>query len=281
VFEALCVGLGKLRVSDLTKREKRKLENEFGMSSGYVLNFSNRTIEDFFEESVGIDIYDSKYDNASGSKANRMRAFWDTEPNHIVAQMLEALVLDWDEYTNFGAAPPSDEFKKIIQRLKESAPVPDIGAIKPNAEEKGFESLAKAVRESIEKNEPETGLDRLHTFLVKYFRNLCIKHGVNIQKEKPLHSLVGEYIKAIKEKGYIESEITERILKSTISVMEAFNKIRNDHSYAHDNQVLNYNESLLIFGHVTSSVRFIEAIENRPKKKKDTPKVTWDEDIPF
>ena len=73
-------------MSDLSKMEKRKLERALGMSSGYVLDFSNRTFEDFFIETVNIEIYDQKYDYASGSKANRMRAFWDVEPNYIVAK---------------------------------------------------------------------------------------------------------------------------------------------------------------------------------------------------
>ena len=32
--------------------------------------------------------------------------------------------------------------------------------------------------------------------------------------------------------------------------MEAFNKVRNDESLAHDNPTLSYDESLLIFNHV-------------------------------
>jgi hypothetical protein len=267
-------------VSDLTNLEKRKLEKDLGMSSGYVLNFSNRTFDEFFLDVLNIDIYDDKYAHASGSKANRMRAFWDREPNHVVAQILEALAKDWSEYAGFDSKPASEDYLKIVQRLKSSAAVPDIGAIRPNAEEKGFEALAKAVRESIDKNEPEAGLDRLHTFLVKYFRNLCKKHGVSVSKDKPLHSLVGEYIKAIKSKCLIESDITERILKSTISVMEAFNQVRNDHSYAHDNEVLNYHESLLIFGHVTNSVRFIESIEI-PTPIKKNQEFVLDDEIPF
>lgn len=267
-------------MSDLSNLEKRKLEKDLGMSSGYVLDFSNRTFDEFFLDVLSVDIYDNKYDYASGSKANRMRAFWDLESNHVVANILEALLQGWDEYSGYNAKPPSGDFFKIIHRLKSSASVPEIGAIRPNAEEKVFEVLAKAVRESIEKNEPEVGLDRLHTFLIKYFRNLCEKHGVDVAKEKPLHSLVGGYIKAIKSKGLIESDITERILKSTISVMEAFNKIRNDHSFAHDNDVLNYHESLLIFGHVTSSVRFVEAIEMQKPKWEETEKLS-DDDIPF
>lgn len=265
-------------MSDLSKMERRKLERYLGMASGYILNFSNRTFEEFILDTVGIEIYDTKYDFASGSKANRMRAFWNQEPNFIVAQALEALLQDWDEYSGYGAKPPSADFSKIVLRLKESAPVPEIGAIQPNAEEKGFESLAKAVRDSLERNEPEAGLDRLHTFLMKYFRNLWHKYEVEVKKNSPLHSLVGAYIKAIKAKGLIESEITERILKSSISVMEAFNNIRNNHSFAHDNEVLNYHESLLIFGHVTSSIRFVESIEI-PKKVIGQP--VFDEDIPF
>lgn len=265
-------------MADLSSMEKRKLERELSMSSGYVLNFSNRTFEEFMLDTVGIEIYDSKYDYGSGSKANRLRSFWNQEPNFIVAQVLEALVQDWKEYTGFNAEPPTEDFLKILNRLKLSAPVPEIGAIRANAEEKGFEALAKSVRDAIERNEPEAGLDRLHTFLFKYFRNLCNKYGITTEREKPLHSLVGEYIKAIKTKGLIESEITERILKSTISIMEAFNKVRNDHSFAHDNEVLNYHESLLIFGHISSSIRFIESIERPNKVEKES---VCDDDIPL
>ena len=39
--------------------------------------------------------------------------------------------------------------------------------------------------------------------------------------------------------------------------------------FAHDNKVLNYNESLLIFAHVTSSIRFVDAIENPSAKTPD------------
>ena len=92
--------------------------------------------------------------------------------------------------------------------------------------------------------------------------------------------LVGEYVKALKKKGLIESNMTERILKSSISVMEAFNKVRNEHSYAHANKVLNYDESLLIFGHVTASIRFIETLESKTKVTEVEADETHD-DIPF
>lgn len=254
-----------------------------GMSSGYVIDFSNRTFEEFVLESTGKEIYDEKYNLNSGSKANRMRAFWDLESNFTVGKLLGDIFDEWNEFKGYNNTEvPSDECLKIVQRLKLSAPVPDIDAVVANSEDKDFETLAKAVRDSIDRNEPEAGLDRLHTFLVKYFRVLCEKYEIDTNKKKPLHGLVGEYIKKMKAVGAIESEMTERILKSSIANMEAFNHVRNNQSFAHDNKVLKYKEAMLIFSHVTSSIRFIEELENSLDKPKPKQESEWGfNDVPF
>jgi len=267
-------------MSDLSNIEKRSLERLLEMNSGYVLDFSNRTFEEFVFDSVGKSIYDSKYDNGSGSKANRLRAFWAIESNHIVGKLLDDLVTYAAEQFESTDVPQLQNSKRIVERLKQSAPVPEIDVISPNSPEKSFEALAKSVKEAIEKNEPETGLDRLHTFVVKYIRVLCSNYGLAIDREKPLHSLMGELIKVLKDHGVIESEMTERILKSSISTFEAFNKIRNEHSFAHDNRVLNYEESLLIYNHVTSTIRFIEAIRSTSRLTSQASSKIED-DIPF
>ena len=72
-------------MSDLTPIEKRKLERALGMGDGYVLGFSNRTFDEFFADYFSVDIYDAKYDYQSGSKANRLRAFWNVEGNYLAA----------------------------------------------------------------------------------------------------------------------------------------------------------------------------------------------------
>ena len=41
--------------------------------------------------------------------------------------------------------------------------------------------------------------------------------------------------------------MTLRILRSSISILDAFNDVRNNRSLAHDNAILNYDEALLIF----------------------------------
>ena len=146
-------------MSDLTAIEKRKIERALGMGSGYVLNFSNRTFAEFFIDSFGVDIYDSKYDYGSGSKANRMRAFWEHESNYLVGKALGLLFEEWKEFKAYDSPlEPPEECLKIVRRLQESAPVPDIGSVSPNIADENFETLARSVRECIDRNEPEIGI---------------------------------------------------------------------------------------------------------------------------
>lgn len=82
---------------------------------------------------------------------------------------------------------------------------------------------------------------------------------------------MGEYIKQMKSKGLIESEMTERIFKSSISILEAFNDVRNNQSLAHDNRMLNYEESLLIFNHVSGAIKFIDSLERKSERPTLVP----------
>src|SRR5690625_1272107 len=67
------------------------------MEKGYVLNFSNSTLQHFVIETTGKDIYDQKYVFKGESKANRLRAFWEIESNYLVSTLLKALIEYWSE----------------------------------------------------------------------------------------------------------------------------------------------------------------------------------------
>jgi hypothetical protein len=276
-------------MSDLSSTEKLKLEKMFGMESGYVLDFLNRTFREFIIENINIDIYDSKYEYVGGSKANRLRAFWIKEPNHLVGKLILDLLGYWktQKLTNYVEIKQVeqalfDECYAIAERLKQSSIVENIDAIQSYSDDKNFSLLVKSIRETIGNNEPEVALDRLHTFVVKYTRRLCNKHGINHDKNKPLHSLFGEYVNYLRQNNLIESEMTKTILKSSIKILEYFNDVRNNKSLAHDNPVLNYHESILIFNNISSAIKFIESIEkeNSEVDERDEVQVEWDE-IPF
>lgn len=266
-------------MSDLKYIEKNRLERLFDMGGGYVLNFTNRTFREFIIDSVSVDIYGGKYNHLSCSKANLLRKFWEVEPNHIVGSLLADLV----EYARDVSSRSDDKdlisnCNAITERMRIGAPIEELSNMTEEISEKSFEVLIKTIKSSIDNNEPETALDRLHTFVIKYFRQICVNRGIDVSKEKPIHSLLGEYIKKLRNTNVLESQMSERILKSSISVFEAFNTVRNDHSLAHDNITLNYEESLLIFNNVVSTIRFIQSIERR---QIDNPKIEDKKDIDF
>ena len=270
-------------MAELTAQEKRAFERVFGMGSGYVLNFSNRTFEEFILDATGREIYNAKYDYGSGSKANRLRGFWNEESNPVVARLLGAML---DYALEEGACKDDDPqlatCRRAVSRLEQGGPVPEIEVALATASGQDFDALTAQVREAIEKNKPEAALDRLHTYVVRYIRTLSTARGIAVTPDKPLHSLFGEYVKQLRAKGHIESVMTERILKSGIGTLEAFNDVRNNQSFAHDNQILNYEESLLIFNHVTSLIRFLRALEARARGRQAMKQLeSATDDVPF
>jgi hypothetical protein len=159
-----------------------------------------------------------------------------------------------------------------------------IEAITPEGSDRSFEILVQSVRDCIIKNnQPERGLDRLHTFVIKLIRTFAQRRGVSVDRDKPLHSIFGEYVRALHQAGLIESEMTESILRFSIKTMEAFNRVRNERSLAHDNPILNYDESLFIFNQICNIVRFIRALEARAEKASSAEPSSnvLDEEIPF
>jgi len=84
-------------MSDLSTKEKRKLEAFFEMSSGYYLDFSNNTLETFIADRLDLELYSDKYHQGSGSKANRIRAIWDLEPNHLVGKLFRETIENDDD----------------------------------------------------------------------------------------------------------------------------------------------------------------------------------------
>ena len=273
-------------MADLKYSERDNIEKFLGMKSGYVMDFSDRTFQEFVGESTGLDINDKKYHFASNSKANRLRQFIKVESNYTFGKLLFAFCEYWISKVHIGEIDPRDDEKlykeclRIAERLKQENIVDNLDSIKPIVDDRDFKLLAKSIKESIEKNEPEVALDRLHTFTFRYLRELCVKHQISFEKSESLNGIFGKYIKFLIENEYIESKMSEKILKYSINIIESFNDIRNNKSFAHVNPVLNYQESILIFNNVSSTIKFIDSLELRIQKTKEIEQTEWD-DLPF
>ena len=95
-------------MADLKFQEKRIIEEVFGMSSGYVLDFSDRTFSEFFDD-FQINIDDPKYNTNGGSKANRLRTFFTIEPDGVVRQILCALL----DYAQILGGPTPEDINRL------------------------------------------------------------------------------------------------------------------------------------------------------------------------
>ncbi len=111
-------------MSNLTGKERLKLEKLFDMRGGYVLNLNNHTIGMLFTEEVGIVIHDEKYCSSGTSKANKVREFWRLENNHVVGKAIQALI---DEAKNGeysgeeNEQKNEEEWQKLIEQCEEIA----------------------------------------------------------------------------------------------------------------------------------------------------------------
>src|SRR5262245_46057530 len=71
----------------------RLLDDVFEMGGGYVLDFSNATFAAFFQDELGVDIDDVRYDAEGTSKAKRLRYYLRTASPEAAAKTIAAL---WD-----------------------------------------------------------------------------------------------------------------------------------------------------------------------------------------
>lgn len=121
--------------------ELKLVDELFGMSSGYVLDFNNRTFAEFFQREVGIDIYDNAYAINGGSKGKHLRAFLTIGQPRAIARALGAL-WEYRETDRLGrgeadtVANAHRRLSAIVERLGGPAlptyePVASAGETKP------------------------------------------------------------------------------------------------------------------------------------------------------
>lgn len=98
--------------------------------AGYILDFSDKTMREFFEEELSIDIDSDIYKDDGTSKAKRLRCFIKKSDRETVLAVLDKL---W-AYRKTMKAPmmtPSDEmsYLRLIERLKKVDVISSVGIV--------------------------------------------------------------------------------------------------------------------------------------------------------
>lgn len=148
-------------MSSLTDIEKRYFEKLLGMQSGYVVDYSDSTFGEFFSRHK-VNIHGQKYQTYGTSKAKKMRAFWEQEPDAVVGkvlgELLEAYEADCSLNNRDTDAPVLEKSRGIVARLSgkpaPSKPTPTVDDFLhsefsiPNIQKLPIEAMAVPIIES-------------------------------------------------------------------------------------------------------------------------------------
>ncbi len=231
---------------------------------GYVLDFSDRTFDEFFEDDFRIDIYGGAYSGRGGSKRHHLISFCEQSDAFFVAKVLRSLA---DRRATIirrsGTGSPDgleEDFVELIAKVEANSELPSTDALERYASDRMLDELISDLERTIADNKPEAALDHLHTYCTKKFAYLLKQRGIECERDEPLHSRFGRYRKALVGEQPLH-EASDLAMKSAISVFERFNDVRNNHSLAHDNEILAHAEARYIFDAICAMLRFIKSIE--------------------
>ncbi len=240
----------------------------FPQGFGYVLDFSDRTIAEFFEDEFQIDIDEQKYSANGTSKRNRLTTFIEIEGAYITAKVLRAL---WDRREGLvrrigGVVNENEEaetkrqFLDIIADVEGRSEIPSTAALDRHTPDRTLDELIMDIERDLQANKPEAAMDHLHTYCMNKFAHLLETRGITCNQDEALHARFGKYRKELANERTL-NPFTDRALKSSISLFESFNDIRNNSSFAHDNPILEPAEARYVFDTVSAMLIFVRAVE--------------------
>lgn len=278
-------------MSSISVSDTSKMEMLFGMKTGYVMDFSNTSMQRFILNSIGLDVYgDPGYEEYS-SKASKLRQVVDDEPDYRVGKLLNDL-LDYYETMELGKGNYLEEIEsKVVERLRAAALTlegqqPPLVLPKPPTVEEHWAVLSADIQRALVRNEPELVVDRLHTFTTKFLRALCETRGIAVVGPSgdyyPLQSLAGMLKRHYNSSAYQLTSFSKEAIQNSIILFDRFNTIRNGASYAHDNQVLDKAEAEFVIRAMANVITFMEKIalsEDEAAKLKTDP--SPEDELPF
>lgn len=274
-------------MAKLPFRIKNDFEKLFQMGDGYVLDFSNASFAQFVGEVVNIDIYNGSGYTDSCSKANKLRQLIAKESDAVVGRLLHEMLLYCKQFLWDRSSLSYIDEKKIEGLLEFSDNL--MGGVLmielPESKEETLQTLLEDINSSLSRNQPTLVLDRLHTFSTKYLRQICLDKGIVVTDPKgiflPLHSLAGMLRKHYESSNEFQSEFTVLAIQNNIQLFDKFNSIRNNQSYAHDNQVLSNIEADFAIKAMANVLVFIDKVENLKQKEITTSEEKTITDLPF
>ncbi len=188
-------------MSTFSMAERHNLEKCFGMSSGYVLNFSDRTFGEFVFETVGIHIHDEKYTAEGTSKAKKLRTLWKLEADHTVGKLIFALV----DYAESLSAARDSEAKALADKCRQIATRliaggPSLAPLKEHAKVLNANHLAEQIRrmEASVETDPSLAIGTAKELVETCCKTILAERGKPVPGTPDVSTLTKETLKELK-----------------------------------------------------------------------------------
>lgn len=266
------------RTRRLPAKSRTVFDQIFHSGGGYVLDFSDRTMAEWFEETFDLNIFQERFQMEGHSKGKTLRGFVEVAEPRFAAQVMRALwdyrctLADYREDDAQEEARLADWLKRFANELEAASTMKLEDALTDFSRDTTLPKLRASIANDLVAEKPDVALDRVHTYCVKRFRHLLSERGQPVDAKTPLHAIFGAYGKLLRDAAEV-TEFALPTLRVQHKLFESLNDARNKRSFAHDNDLLSVSEAQFLIDCVLSSLAFIERIESSRSQSED--------DIPF
>ena len=268
-------------MSSLTIAEKSHLEEYLQMQSGYVLFFSDKTFSAFVMDAVGKDIDNLIYQKKGRSKADKLRAFWNLEPNHIVGTLISAFI-DHQEAKEQDSRPNprAEHCRQIAVRLLSSNYTDALMAIPKIRDSANLYTQIQRLNESVTRD-PALAIGSAKELVETVCKTILNEHSIKFTNNTEFTQLTRETFKVLK---LVKEEVTDakvgadqyrQMLSNLGSICKNLAEIRNNYGTGHGrpaNHVgLDIRHARLAVGVATTLAQFLfETHEQQLKNPNST-----------
>lgn len=254
------------RTMRLPTKQRNEFDRIFHSGGGYVLDFSDRSMAEWFEENCDLEIFQARFQVEGTSKGKTLRGFVAVAEPRLVAQVLRSLwnyrctLKDHVEQDEAEEARLAAWLKQFAAELDAASSMPIDEAIRNFSGDTTLAKLRASIATDLIAERPDVALDRVHTYCVKRLRHLLAARGQAFDASTPLDALFGAYGRSLKDTGAV-SEFALPTLRVQHRLFDGLNQARNKRSLAHDNELLEPSEAQFVIDCTLASLAFMERIE--------------------
>jgi hypothetical protein len=217
----------------------RVVHNYIGVSGGYLGDFSYRTHAEFYPYFCDLDISPDAYEGTTKARFEHILSISDSQTQaKILIGVLKRFPADYfpteqQEVKNRVAK----EIKEMVRRCESGQAVSAEPLSVTN------DTVERAIQDTkvlIEKNGATSGVDRIHTALHGYLREVCKQSGIATTESETLTQI----FKKLKtshpglQNGGPRQDDIDQIINSFSHTLDKLNPIRNKASLSHPNEEL-------------------------------------------